>query len=85
MTKIQQAEELKLSWLAKYYPVPANKVKDESWHDCLKHSLRKWIGLRPANMLRHGLISIGGTIYARIIPGDAGFVLSVTDLSCALC
>jgi hypothetical protein len=40
------------SWIDEYYPVEA---KDVSEAGALEHSLRKWRGLRPANLARHGL------------------------------
>lgn len=42
----------KETWLAAYYPVPANKVPVD---DALTHSLIKWRGLRPAALAEHGL------------------------------
>jgi len=36
----------KKEFLEKYYPIPAEKMKDKSWEECLKHSIRKWWGMR---------------------------------------
>jgi len=36
----------KKEFLEKYYPVPAVEMADKSWEECLKHSIRKWWGMR---------------------------------------
>lgn len=48
------------TWKEKYYPEDAAKfntlpLSKENIAAALKHSIRKWIGLRPANRKRHGL------------------------------
>lgn len=65
------------TWKEEFYAVPANEVAKE---DAVSHSLRKWEGLRPANLEKHwvywdyrGLTDL---------PGE---VLRIDSNSCALC
>lgn len=61
------------SWKQEYYPIPASDVEPEK---AAQHSLRKWTGLRQANLKAHGVTltdletKIGTLRY---------------DTSCALC
>ena len=45
------------SWKKEFYSVPASRVAKK---DALAHSLRKWEGLLPAAMHRHGIERTGG-------------------------
>ena len=40
------------TWLAEFYPVPADKVSAE---DALDHSIKKWEGALRENLEKHGL------------------------------
>ena len=40
------------TWLAEFYPVPANEVSAE---DALDHSIKKWEGALRENLEKHGL------------------------------
>lgn len=42
----------KKSWLEEYYPVPADQVAEK---DAVAHTRRKWEGLLPENLKKHGL------------------------------
>lgn len=67
------------SWKAEFYPVPAHKVPE---NQALHHSLRKWIGLRPENLQRHGLKIAFLSIYEI----EREFIrLYINSRSCALC
>lgn len=48
------------TWKAEFYPIEAEKTERE---DALPHSIRKWEGLRPENLAKHGL---------RIVPSQYG-------------
>lgn len=77
------------SWRAEFYPVPAEAVPEDQ---ALDHSYRKWQGLLPENLSRHGLIQVGTMLFA-----DEGIkdevqiqiqqrpVFYVNGNSCALC
>lgn len=70
------------SWKAEFYPVEADHVPKE---EAIAHSLRKWEGLRPANLRKHGVVKIynyGGLLDEQY-PTAVGF--SVDSDSCALC
>ena len=41
------------TWKKEFYRTPANKV---SKRYALKHSLKKWLGLKPANKKKHGVV-----------------------------
>ncbi len=74
------------SWIRKYYPHLADS--DEATQSDLaaaRHSLRKWKGLRPAALRRHGceLSEISNNV---ICPSTlAERVLQINSRSCALC
>ena len=42
----------KETWIAEFYPIPADKVPAE---DALDHSIRKWEGALAENLEKHGL------------------------------
>ena len=42
----------KETWIAEFYPIPADKVPAE---DALDHSIRKWEGALAKNLEKHGL------------------------------
>lgn len=77
------------TWKAEFYPTPA---EDTAKEDAIAHSLRKWQGLTPENLKKHGVIhepfagvidesdfSAGKPIYmySEAVPIDSG--------TCALC
>jgi hypothetical protein len=65
------------SWKAEFYPVPASECPAE---DAIEHSLRKWRGLRPEALARHGVGTKGTRLFAAV---DGFFYISATN--CALC
>ncbi len=65
------------SWLRDYYSVPADHTKK---HEALDHSIRKWEGLDPDVLKKHGMEARGHGVYA-----DALKVLGINGDSCALC
>ena len=77
------------SWKAEFYPIPAEAVPEDQ---ALNHSYRKWQGLLPENLARHGLIQVGTMLFV-----DEGItdeyqiqmqqnpVFYVDGISCALC
>lgn len=67
------------SWKAEFYPVPASDCLPE---EAIRHSLQKWLGLRPDALKRHGMsVTPGGNIAA---DGEVRrFPISAN--TCALC
>lgn len=66
-----------VTWKAEFYPVEADEVQIE---DSIDHSLTKWIGLRQANLEKHG---IKAGRYDGI--GDGNDRMYVGGDACALC
>lgn len=71
------------SWREEFYPVKAHEVT--GLHEALAHSLKKWEGLTPENLQRHGC-SPKRLIDRKVIMDNdfTGDVLSMGS-SCALC
>lgn len=67
------------SWKREFYPRPAHRVARK---DALAHSLKKWEGLRPSNLRRHGVVMVNARVFAEACPEK---FLSVDADSCALC
>lgn len=67
------------TWIAEFYPVPAENLKEAFDSTCIKHSIKKWEGLRPDALKRHDVTFDRGTL-----EGEGG-LLEINDLSCALC
>lgn len=66
------------SWKAEFYP---SEAKDHPGD--IRHSLRKWIGLRKENLERHGLVS--EFLDASLQDEDNYEVIPVDDTTCSLC
>lgn len=66
------------SWKAEFYPVPAADASGSD-AEAIEHSLRKWRGLEPEALARHGVERRGRYIQ------DAEECLLIGDTSCALC
>ena len=68
------------TWKEEFYPIPADEVKKK---DALAHSLRKWEGLRKAQLDKHGLVRRR----CEIAEDDSFFVphLAIAAETCALC
>ncbi len=68
------------SWKNEFYPVkPSKRMSKKS---AIEHSLRKWIGLMPKNLKKHGLVKCGKFIQEK---SDSTTDLQINDESCALC
>ncbi len=65
------------TWKAEFYPEDASAPKTEL--EAVEHSIRKWEGLRPENLERHGV-----ELYTDYVAGVDG-ALSLCSESCALC
>lgn len=68
------------TWMIEFYPVKAREAAI-SEIAALKHSIRKWTGLSPANLRKHGVKKWGD----ENITGDGDFTFQVSDRTCALC
>lgn len=66
------------TWKKKFYATPASSVRGRV--NCVKHSLRKWRGLRKSNLRAHDILQDYKNIY-----GIAGECLTIDEVSCALC
>lgn len=73
-----------LTWKAEFYSTLA---RDCSAEDAIKHSLRKWEGMRETNLNKHGIETSAVTSHLYEIgkPCSTDFVFRVDDSSCALC
>lgn len=69
------------TWMEEYYPVEASTVKDRI--EAIRHSLRKWEGIREENMDKHEVASLDG--YSIENWDGSGDVFSIDGDSCALC
>lgn len=45
------------TWKAEFYPETTVKAAKRGDSAAVEHSLRKWEGLRPANLERHGMVT----------------------------
>lgn len=76
------------SWKEEFYPVGARALCQDpsaSTVDLIKHSLKKWIGLRKENIGKHALAKSGRSLvdFARAFPFGESF--EIDGASCALC
>lgn len=68
------------TWKMEFYPVLATKRMSKI--NAIRHRLRKWEGLRPENLHKHG---ISAYVMSTIIQDSAGSTFVVDSSSCALC
>lgn len=69
------------TWKEEFYPVDAESVSEE---DALDHSLRKWIGLKPENLKKHGVFKVSG--WRSIVDKNDEYDSMLIDgVSCSLC
>lgn len=45
----------KETWKEAFYPITAHEVAKKNFEEIIKHSLKKWVGLRKDNLKCHGL------------------------------
>lgn len=69
------------TWKREFYWVDADTVSSRSWAECVEHSIRKWEGLRPEALARHGLVKDGKAIFDPTSHID----LWISGTTCALC
>lgn len=69
------------SWMSEFYPIPAKLMYGASDEVCILHSLRRYEGLKPENLLKHGLKLID---YILMEP-DTNKSLGISSFHCALC
>lgn len=81
----------KESWLAEFYPITAKQAVQQGGGavPLIEHSLRKWEGLRPENLERHGvrIDSLGDVVTddaSRPGIGDIP-VVRIDATTCSLC
>jgi len=67
------------TWKKEFYPVPA--IKCTTKRSALRHSIKKWKGLLPENLSKHGVRSDPPN---RCIGEDSG-VFMISSGTCALC
>ena len=73
------------TWKAEFYPVPADDESLDTDVKRVEHSLRKWEGLTPENMAKHGasLDAFGGPVV--VTSNNDGKRLRIDSSTCALC
>lgn len=72
------------TWKQKYYPIPADSPLLDTDAKAIKHSLRKWCGLRPKNLAAHKVKVASGDVYdVDNVYSASGF--RVGAHTCALC
>lgn len=64
-------------WKDEFYPHDAEEATEE---DAVEHSLRKWEGLRPENLKKHKVHTIGSDL-----EDDEDDYLDIDWSTCALC
>lgn len=65
------------SWKREFYRTPAHKVSQKY---ALKHSLKKWMGLKPSNIKKHNV-----SLRDICLVDKRGNELGFGDTTCALC
>jgi len=78
------------TWKAKYYPEPAGITAERAGdrvRPLLKATIRKWQGLRPTVLRRHGLVKVqhGGYIAEKNRDGERPVEFAFGIDSCTLC
>jgi hypothetical protein len=68
------------SWKKEFYPKGAHSAEAKA--DPIGHSLRKWTGLLPKNLAKHGL-KVENLL--QLIRDDTDHLFRITGSSCALC
>ena len=71
------------TWKDEFYPIPADDKRLRTRVACLEHSIRKWVGLRKANLKKHGCFASTRTLPN--IEDKDGNCFYVSMSSCALC
>lgn len=69
-------------WIEEFYPVEAEQAAGSD-AEALQHSLKKWQGLRPENLGKHGVIR--GPFTTLHAAGSEDPLIYVDGSSCALC
>ena len=72
------------SWKNKYYPRAAGQAILDGVIASTEHSLNKWTGLRPANLVEHGLVVVE-PVKGKTGITDGTETLMLDDSTCALC
>lgn len=72
------------TWMAEFYPVDADTVPKDDNLKLLAHSLRKWIGLMPKALEKHGVRVLRGVVQNMDYSGGLPF-LPISAATCALC
>ncbi|KKN98990.1 hypothetical protein LCGC14_0142350 [marine sediment metagenome] len=77
------------TWKKEFYRTPADKV---SKRYALRHSLKKWLGLKPANLKKHDVVLYDGNVMNKSDVTDDEddcdrdiAYLRIDDSTCALC
>lgn len=68
------------TWKAEFYPKPASRVSKK---DALAHSLRKWEGLKRANLKKHSLKR--AAFGWRVLGDENDNRIEIDADTCALC
>ncbi len=69
------------TWKAEFYPVDVRKATGSDI-DATEHSLRKWRGLTPSNLKKHGMAQDADAIFET---NNITARFDITSETCALC
>jgi hypothetical protein len=72
------------TWRDEFYPVAARDVPKDPV-EATKHSLQKWIGLRPDNLARHDVVLRGHEVREPQFNAPHELNVYISASSCALC
>jgi len=72
------------TWKQEFYAVEAGILSNDTDVVALRHSIKKWEGLRPGNLERHGL-KVSFKHGRSRIKDVEGEILQIDSVSCALC
>ena len=71
------------SWKSEFYPTPATDIaKTGTEKDIVSHSLVKWQGRSPENLVKHGVTQLGKWI---VYETDSTEAFLIDEETCSLC
>lgn len=79
------------TWIEEFYPIEARLAVDDDVQAC-EHSIRKWMGLRRENLMKHGVV-MNVRVVTEVAPESGTDYLDIPDDktfwinsgSCVLC
>lgn len=79
------------TWIKEFYPVSIHDIKSDE--DAIKHSIKKWEGLQPENLVKHEVMLSGwqGAYLINSKDNEVDFfeinidIFQISSTTCALC